>query len=119
MGIHVRISFSSMPVGHRDSAEDRADDAHQPLVVAAEEKVLQVRGAVVALLRGSVDRAAIVPRVTADGGRREHVRFDHGTAEVGHETNRRSDHFIVPARFSPAGNPPRSGPPSGRNSPRR
>ncbi len=38
-------------IGHRDAADDRADDADEALVGAADEQVLQVRGAVVAACR--------------------------------------------------------------------
>ena len=44
-------SLQQVAVGDADAAEDGADDAHQPLVVAADEEVAQVRGAVVAFFR--------------------------------------------------------------------
>ena len=58
-----------MAVRHRDAAGDAADDADEALVGAADEQVLQVRGAVELLVGRAVDRAVVVAG-EADDGRR-------------------------------------------------
>src|SRR5262245_52294443 len=68
--------LEAVPVGHRDSAGDAADDANEALVGAANEKILQVRAAVELFLRRAVYRAIVVAGETHDCGRSEHIGID-------------------------------------------
>ena len=55
-----------VPVGHRDAADDGADDADKALIGAADEQVFQVRGAVPLLFRRAVHGAVFVAGEAAD-----------------------------------------------------
>src|SRR5438132_5811597 len=95
-GTAIHSRAEQVFVRHRDPADERADDADQSLIGAADEEVFQRGGAVVALFRGAVDGAVVVAGEAADRFGGEDVDIDHMWAEVGDEAHGRRDHPLVP-----------------------
>src|SRR5260221_5522547 len=76
-------SLQTMPVGHRDAADQCADDAQVALVGAAEIEVLHARSAVELLVGRTVNCPILMAGVPADGRGSEHVGIHHAAAEIG------------------------------------
>ena len=85
----VAASFipQTVHIRHADAAGDGADDAHEPLVGAADEEVVEVGAAVELLLRRAVDGAVVVAGEADDCRRGEHIGVDDPSSVVLAETD--------------------------------
>ena len=79
----------AMLVGHGYPADDRADDANEALVRAANKQVLEMCGAVELFFRCAIDCAVVVPCKPSNGRWSKHVGVDNVPTEIGHESHRR------------------------------
>ena len=76
------IALQHVQVGHGDAAEHGADDTEEALVGAGEVDVVQMRAAVLDLVRCAVNRAVEVAGKLAHGARGKHVAGDAGVVEA-------------------------------------
>src|SRR5437867_2934320 len=79
------LFLQHMEVGHRDAAQHRAHDPQEPLVVAADEQVLQVHASRLDFAWHAVHRSVQVAGPLLDGPRREEVREHDAVPEIGDE----------------------------------
>jgi len=89
----------AMPIRHTNAAGDRANDADEALVGAADEEVLQMRHAVNLFVRRAVDGAVVVAGEANDRRRRKHIGVDNMPTVIGDESHRRGRDSVVPPQL--------------------
>lgn len=86
-----------MLVRHGDTAHNGPHDSDEALVGTAEEKIVESSGAIQLLVGCAVNRSVVVRSETSNGFGGKNIGIDDMPTEVGHESYRRCDGFVVPA----------------------
>src|SRR5262245_39487498 len=89
----------TMPVGHRNTADERADDAQIALIGTTQVEVLHVGCSVEPLLGRAVNCTVLVAGEATNCRWGKHVGIDHAVAKIRHKSHGRGRKPIIPAEL--------------------